>query len=87
MDKNGSPEGKFVSRHLSQLKIVTRLFEHELDAAKGDSVAFDRELVESVLDTLEIFIEDVDAVGAGASTRAEGASRKSGDKPQVTRLN
>ena len=32
--------GKFVGRHLSQLKILTRLLDHELDAAKGARLFF-----------------------------------------------
>ena len=61
MDKQtDTVTGKFVHRHVSQLKVLARLMEHELDAAKGTAeVAMDRELVESMLDTLEIFIEDV----------------------------
>jgi hypothetical protein len=88
-----SDNSKFVSRHLSQLKVLARLFEHELDLAKGESVAFDRDLAESMLDTLEIFIEDVDApAGTAAAARGEGSrSERKGnqqqDKPQVTRLN
>ncbi|GAB4148412.1 MAG: hypothetical protein Fur0037_16710 [Planctomycetota bacterium] len=77
--------GKYVSRHLSQLKILSRLLEHELDSAKGGrEVTIDRELVESFLDTLEIFIEDCDT-----STGGRGADRsKSAEaKPQVARLN
>lgn len=75
--------GKFVSRHLSQLKILTRLMEHELDAAKGGrEVTLDRHLVENVLDTLEIFVDDCE--GATGTQR----ERKSVEqKPTVARLN
>jgi len=78
--------GKYVHRHVSQLKILARLFEHELDAAKGDDVTMDRELVESVLDTLEIFIEDVESQG-GAEKRAARKNSQAPEKPAVTRLN
>lgn len=75
--------GKFVGRHLSQLKILARLLEHELDAAKGArEVTVDRHLVENVLDTLEIFVDDCES--------ASGTSRdrnKVENKPVVARLN
>ena len=79
-------DNKFVHRHLSQLKILSRLMEHELDTSKGDSVALDRELAENVLDTLEIFVEDLEsAQGATPAAKRERASGN--DKPAVTRLN
>lgn len=73
---------KFVGRHLSQLKILARLLEHELEAAKGGrEVTLDRHLVENVLDTLEIFTDDCE----GASGVAR--ERKAEPKPVVARLN
>jgi hypothetical protein len=76
--------GKFVHRHVSQLKVLARLMEHELDAAKGAAeVPMDRELVESMLDTIEIFIEDV----AGDSAGRASAKPAPAEKPAVTRLN
>lgn len=77
--------GKFVSRHLSQLKILSRLMEHELDAAKGGrEVTMDRHLIENVLDTLDIFVEDCE----GAAGVQRGERGKSVDqKPTVARLN
>lgn len=75
--------GKFVGRHLSQLKILARLMEHELEAAKGGrEVTIDRHLVENVLDTLEIFVDDCET--------ASGAPRERNrveQKPVVARLN
>ena len=76
--------GKFVGRHLSQLKVLTRLVEHEIDSAKGAEISLDRELVESILDTLEIFIEDVDG-GEAPARASRGAA--AAEKPSVTRLN
>ena len=76
--------GKFVGRHLSQLKILTRLLDHELDAAKGArEITLDRDLIENVIDTLEIFIEDV----AGGDSSARAAKPAVAEKPAVTRLN
>ncbi|MCB9877046.1 MAG: hypothetical protein H6835_05525 [Planctomycetes bacterium] len=75
--------GKFVGRHLSQLKILTRLLDHELEAAKGGrEVTLDRDLVENVLDALEIFTDDCENVSGGGRERA-----KAEQKPVVARLN
>lgn len=75
--------GKFVGRHLSQLKIVTRLLEHELEAAKGArEVTIDRTLIENILDTVEIFTDDCEAVSGSSRDRA-----KVEQKPVVARLN
>ena len=75
--------GKFVGRHLSQLKIVSRLFEHELEAAKGGrEVTIDRHLLESVLDTLEIFVDDCEGVSGTSRDRSKVEA-----KPVVARLN
>ena len=73
---------KFVGRHLSQLKILARLMEHELESAKGArEVTMDRHLIENVLDTLEIFTDDCESV-SGVSRE-----RKVEQKPVVARLN
>src|SRR5262249_58201005 len=58
--------GKFVSRHLSQIKLLARVLEHELDVAKGArEVTIDRHTIENVLDTLEIFVEDCEGAAGG----------------------
>jgi hypothetical protein len=76
--------GKFVGRHLSQLKIVSRVLEHELEAAKGNrDLTIDRQLVESVLDMLEIFVDDCESVSGGSRDRGN----KTENKPVVARLN
>ncbi|MBX3462545.1 MAG: hypothetical protein KF830_05210 [Planctomycetes bacterium] len=75
--------GKFVGRHLSQIKVVSRLLEHELEAAKGNrEVPIDRHLVESVLDMLEIFTDDCETVSGTARERGKVET-----KPVVARLN
>lgn len=75
--------GKFVGRHLSQLKILARLLEHELEAAKGGrELTVDRHLVENVLDTLEIFVDDCEAASGAPRDR-----NKVENKPVVARLN
>jgi hypothetical protein len=75
--------GKFVGRHLSQIRILARLLEHELEAAKGArEVTIDRTLVENVLDTLEIFVDDCETVSGAGRDRS-----KMEQKPVVARLN
>jgi hypothetical protein len=75
--------GKFVGRHLSQIRILARLLEHELEAAKGArEVTIDRVLVENVLDTLEIFVDDCESVSGTSRERS-----KIEQKPVVARLN
>jgi hypothetical protein len=74
---------KFVGRHLSQLKILARLLEHELEAAKGGrEVTMDRHLIENVLDTLEIFTDDCETISGVSRDR-----NKVENKPVVARLN
>jgi hypothetical protein len=82
---DGKPEvnlSKFVGRHLSQLKILSRVLEHELESAKGArEVQIDRQLIENALDTLEIFTDDCENV-TGFSRE-----RKVEPKAVVGRLN
>ncbi len=74
----------YTHRRLSHVKVVARLVEHELAAAKGSKdVTLERDILENVLDTLEMFIEDFEDVHGG-----RGASRAAAEpKPAVTRLN
>jgi len=87
VEKTEVGAGKFVSRHISQLKILARLFEHELDSGKGGKeVALDRDLAESMLDTIEIFIEDCEDERTIGGTRER--VRQTGEpKTTVSRLN
>lgn len=77
--------GSQMHRRLSQIKVTARLLEHELDLAKDKDVSLDRALADSVLETLQIFIEDCDQM-MGAPVRQEN-SRAEPTKPAVTRLN
>jgi hypothetical protein len=76
--------GNYTHRRLAHLKVISRLIEHELSGAKGSKdLSMERDLVENVLDTLEMFIEDFeDMHGGRTGTRAAAES-----KPAVTRLN
>ena len=68
MDKAIDGVGKFVHRRMSQLKILSRLLEHELDAAKGaKDISLERGLLEDALDTIDIFIEDVGGGDSGGA--------------------
>ncbi|MHC5065957.1 MAG: hypothetical protein ACYTG5_18505 [Planctomycetota bacterium] len=76
---------RFVQRHLSQLKVLTRLMEHEIDLSKDAAeVTFDRDLTENMLDTIEIFIEDVEGSEPKAARKGRAQAES---KPAVTRLN
>ena len=86
MDKATDPVGlaRMVERRLSQLKVTAKLLSHEIELSSGDkAVSLDRDLAESILTTLELFIEDAETARKGSS----GPVRKEPDKPQVTRLN
>jgi hypothetical protein len=75
--------GKYVSRRLSQVKVLSRLLETELESAKGGrEITMDRNVVEQVLDVLEIFVEDCDSVTGGLNAR-----KIAEQKPTVARLN
>ncbi|HMQ21535.1 MAG TPA: hypothetical protein PKE00_03545 [Planctomycetota bacterium] len=83
MEKNIEGGTSYTRRHLSQLKILSRLLEHELELAKGDEVVIEKSLLESSLDLIDIFVEDL----GGAEPRAAAKERKLDGKAQVTRLN
>ena len=73
----------FVHRRMSQIKVLSRLLEHEISSAKGQDMTLDRGLVENVLDTLEIFIDDFEIARGGKAREKRSVETK----PQVTRLN
>jgi len=74
----------FVVRHLSQLKVLVRLVEHELAGVKpGQNPTMDRDLVENLLDLVEIFVEDVEGQ---ASPKVDREGKGQVEKA-VTRLN
>ncbi len=86
MDKATDPAGlaRMVERRLSQLKVTAKLLSHEIELASGEkTLSLDRDLAESILTTLELFIEDAESARKGAA----GPIRKEPEKPQVTRLN
>ncbi len=86
MEKSADSGSANTRRHLSQLKILTRLLEHELELAKGEEVVLEKSLLENSLDLIEIFVEDFDGPGRPAST-SRGDRKAADGKPQVTRLN
>jgi hypothetical protein len=83
-----SPEqlGKVIHRRLSSLKVIAKLLENELDLAKTDNGLLGRDLVENMLDTVELFIEDFEGGYGLAGARSERMAVVYA-KPQVTRLN
>jgi hypothetical protein len=53
---------KYVERRLHPTRVTVNLLHHELELAKGNKdITLDRELLESVVTTLELFIEDFDS--------------------------
>ena len=84
MDKASEQFGKATHRRLSSLKVLVKPLDNELDLSKSDKdIALSRGLVENMLDTVEMFIEDFEAAYGGRTERQGTAE----NKPQVTRLN
>jgi hypothetical protein len=53
---------KYVEKRLHPTRVTVNLLHHELELAKGSKdITLDRELVESVVATLELFLEDFDS--------------------------
>jgi hypothetical protein len=86
MKKQDQSTDTFVSRRLSQLKILSRLMEHELAGSKpGPSLTMDRAIAEDLLDLLEVFVEEVESK---TKPRGEREVVQTGEaKATVTRLN
>lgn len=78
--------GSQMHRRLAHIKVTARLLEHELDLAKDKDLHIDRPLADSLLETLQIFIEDCDQL-MGAPGRNDGQRAPENQKPAVTRLN
>lgn len=74
---------KFVSRRMHPVRVTVGLLNRELDGAKGDEVAMDREMLESVINTLEIFIGDYDVNFKKAAGGREKKFVESGNKGPV----
>jgi len=78
----------YVVRHLSQLKLLVRLVEHELSGVKpGQNPTLDRDLVENLLDLIEGFVEDVESKTQPRTEREGSKSQGDGKAATVTRLN
>jgi hypothetical protein len=88
MEKTVPSQSQYTRRHLSQLKVLSRLLEHEMELSKGADLTLDRDLADSLLDVLEIYIEDVEGGATAKQTSGKGDRKvlNPGDKPQVTRL-
>ena len=84
--KNEVNLNKYVGRRLSQMKMLMRTLENELEQAKGGrELTLDRSLVEQAVDVLEIFIEDCDGATGGNRDRSKVEQQQ--QKPTVARLN
>lgn len=76
--------GSFVQRRMSQMKILARLFEHEVNTAKGQDVVLDRGMAENMLDALEIYVDDFEIARGGKPREKRQPAEQ---KQTVTRLN
>lgn len=88
MKKQDQSTDAYVVRHLSQLKILSRLIEHELASNKpGPSLTMDRAIAENLLDLVEVFVEEVEGKVQPRSSDREGVKVAGESKATVTRLN
>ena len=69
---------KFVSRRLHPIRVTVSLLNHELELAKSETeVTINRDLLESVISTVEIFVEDWElAKGRFQGTSGDKASER-----------
>ncbi len=63
MEKSSGGYMEKFGRRLSMVKVVVDLLNHELDVAKNErTVSFDKERLAATVNTLELFVEDLDSV-------------------------
>jgi hypothetical protein len=64
---------KFVSRRLHPVRVVVNLLHREMEVSKGDEIYMNRALLDSIVNTLEIFVGDYDVnfTPAGAAKAKE----------------
>lgn len=68
---------KYVARRLHPVRLTVSLLHHEIERAKGNKdVSLSREMLESVISTMEIFIEDCDRAMPKGGGSGEGTSDK-----------
>jgi len=59
-----------VTRRLASAKVIVDLLNHELDLGKADrAISLERDRLEAVVTTLEMFIEDVESIRRGGDER------------------
>jgi len=58
----GSSLVEYLNRRLHPVKVTVNLLARELELASGDSVTLSKEDVVSIINALDIFIEDYDRV-------------------------
>lgn len=69
--------GKFVERRLHPVRVSVSLMNQQLELAKGSKdVVVDADLFESLISTLEIFLEDYDARYRGQAAPQSVSERK-----------
>ncbi|MBI3820708.1 MAG: hypothetical protein HY286_18620 [Planctomycetes bacterium] len=62
MDKNPeTPLARIVRRRLSPVKVAIRVLQDELDLSGDGRVVLDRTLVEDLIGSLEVFVDDLES--------------------------
>lgn len=70
-DPNG--KGTPLARHLSNLKLISRLLGHELHAQSGaKAITLSRDEVQEIQNTLDLYIEEVSRQGGAPGSAAGG---------------
>jgi|JI102314A2RNA_FD_contig_31_9408014_length_481_multi_4_in_0_out_0_1 hypothetical protein len=87
MDKPTGGTLEKLGRRLNSVKVVVDLFGHELDVNKADrNITLERERLDAIVTTLEMYIEDCEALMRGAGSddrRVIEASRPAGATTRV----
>jgi hypothetical protein len=83
MDNGNHKYGAALQRHLSPLKLVSRLLGHEMHVqGNAKAVAFTREQVLEIQSSIDLFIEEasrrVGGAGVGSSNLGNGYSNTGG---------
>ncbi len=69
MNESAYPNASNLQRHLSSLKVISRLLGHELHTQTGGkSIALSREEVIEIQTSLDLYIEEATRAGGGPST-------------------
>lgn len=78
MEKNPeTPLARIVRRRLSPVKVAIRVLQDELDLSGDGRVVLDRTLVEDLIGSLEVFVDDLES-DAGVTKNASNSGAANG---------